>query len=257
MHKIHSNNPQGKTKSKHKRARYSYLVALDCSIINSKSRTVDERRLLSAIKSREARRRLRSKGNDQYTISALQHQNIQQQNLQANIMAHPRNEKVPVPRYVDFETTGDPFEYIQRINLYDNTHNWDGNHKLAVMPLYLEGKASVWWRQRHALHGAENWAQRSQAFIDYFRGPDYQRRMADQFMSIKQIIGEDVETYHWRFSQKYVAANNGNYLTLQEGAQVNRFIDGLLPNLQEAVEKGGPATMEDCLRLVRAAERYD
>ena len=77
----------------------------------------------------------------------------------AAAVPQPRNEKAPVPRYRDIETSGDPFEYIQRINIYDVTHNWDAAHKLAVMPLYLEGKASVWWRQRDATHHAENWSK--------------------------------------------------------------------------------------------------
>jgi len=174
----------------------------------------------------------------------------------APAVQQPIGERAPVPHYSDLLTSGDPGEFIARINLYQHTHHWNPAYRLAHTPLYLDGQARQWWMRRVQTDPGENWAARSNAFIEHFRGPDYAQRCASDFFRLQQKPGETVDEYQFRFDAAYARAAATQAIAMNDNARMVQWIRGLRPELRDACGRAGPEDFPAALRVARSAESY-
>ena len=92
-------------------------------------------------------------------------------------------------------------------------------------------------------------------FVQHFRGPAFNTQTAREFLNIKQLPGETVDHYKMRFDDYRALAVQAG-VSLMNGSEALKWIEGLLPDIREHVMKTTQSDMTLAVQTARNVQTF-
>ncbi|XP_069355868.1 uncharacterized protein [Maniola hyperantus] len=149
---------------------------------------------------------------------------------------------------IQFDTTGDAVEFLERIEELTETLGVDRNKIIHLIPRCLSGRASLWYRNNKL--DWKSWKDFTDNFKLYYFPRDYERNLLETIINRRQKHRENFIDY--LTDLKTLMRRYGK---MKSADQLDRIYDNMNPNYKLYIKSKDFSTLRELIELATEYEK--
>ncbi|XP_045776096.1 uncharacterized protein LOC123874648 [Maniola jurtina] len=151
---------------------------------------------------------------------------------------------------IQFDTTGDAVEFLERIEELAETLGVNKNKIIHVIPRCLTGKASLWYRNNN--QGWKTWEDFTDNFKLFYYPRNYEKNLLETIINRRQQFRENFIQY---LTDMQTLLRRYGKLTPEQ--QLERIYDNMKPNYQYYIKRKDFSTTAELIQLAGDYEKIN